>query len=215
MRKPCKPLMTLFLLLASLGGTTVAHSIEEPRFELVDRIGKVEIRRYEPVVQAVTVMDSNAQTSRGFRRLAGYIFGDNASGQNIAMTAPVQETLGVPRPEMAFTMPAQYDYEALPEPNNPRIELRQVPARTRAVIAFGGWATPGRVARMEATLKRLLAEQDIEMTGELALNQYNPPWTLPFLRRNEIVVDVAWEVAHGRVAHGSARPGEDALALSR
>ena len=86
-------LRALFTLCLLLPVFAMASSIEEPAWELVDQIGPVELRRYEPSIQARTPLKSKRETSGGFGRLAGYIFGDNDGGQKIAMTAPVTETL--------------------------------------------------------------------------------------------------------------------------
>lgn len=83
------------LVLSMCGGAIMAADIEEPGFDLLDQFGAVEIRHYEPTIQAQTILASDAATTSGFRRLAGYIFGGNDRGMEIAMTAPVQETLDV------------------------------------------------------------------------------------------------------------------------
>lgn len=178
-------------LLVITGFSHMAHSIEEPRYELVRALGDIEIRQYEASIQAVTILPDSSGTSEGFRRLAGFIFGGNEREQKIAMTAPVQETLGVDTPTMAFTMPAQYRLEQLPTPADGRVILQDVPARTVAVVSFSGWATGGRVARYEQVLRETLKDHSIGTRGNSTLNQYNPPWTLPFLRRNEIMVEVS------------------------
>jgi hypothetical protein len=176
---------------ALMGATNMAHSIEEPRYEVVESIDAIEIRSYAPVVQAVTSLSDPAASSEGFRRLAGFIFGANDQQQKIAMTAPVQEILGVERPEMAFTMPVEYNLEDLPAPADGRVSLRNEPAKTVAVVRFSGWATRSRVDRFEQELRAVLNLNAIQVIGEASLNQYNPPWTLPFLRRNEIMIEVA------------------------
>jgi hypothetical protein len=186
-------LLVAIIFVVGTGVSGMANSIEEPPFDLLDRIGNVEIRQYYPAVQAVTQLDGSAQTSAGFRRLAGYIFGGNAAGESISMTAPVQETLGTDRPVMAFTMPASYELTELPDPRDSNVELRAIPARTAAVISFSGWATPAKTKRMQKALLRKLAEEGIDVSGAMSLNQYNPPWTLPFLRRNEVIVEVNWQ----------------------
>jgi effector-binding domain-containing protein len=168
----------------------MAEKIEEPAFALVERLGDVELRQYEPVVQARTPLKHNGETVAGFRRLAGFIFGGNERAQSIAMTAPVEETLG-DTPVMAFTMPSAYALADLPAPNDSRVVLEEIPARTMAAIRFSGWATAGRVERKTRTLLDALEQGGVETVGEPSLNQYNPPWTPPFLRRNEIMVEVA------------------------
>lgn len=168
----------------------MAQAVEEPEYQLLERLDGVEIRHYEPTVQAVTELASKNETSGGFRRLAGFIFGGNEKQQSIAMTAPVQETLGEARPLMAFTMPAGYSMDDLPGPDDARVEIREVPARTMAVVSFSGWATEGKIERMTDKLNKSLAEYGIDTMGPAMLHQYNPPWTPPFLRRNEVVIEV-------------------------
>ena len=181
-------LLCMLLLVSS--PVLMAADIEEPRWELIDKLDQVELRRYAPSIQAVTELGSSAGTSSGFRILAGYIFGGNERAQSIAMTAPVQETLEKTRPVMAFTLPAEYSMEELPTPNDERVSLVEVPQRTVAAVRFSGWATGGKVARMQRKLLATLATHGIEPVGVPVLNQYNPPWTVPFLRRNEVSVEV-------------------------
>ena len=168
----------------------MAVAIEEPEYSVVAKLQSVEIRQYEPVVQAVTELPASSASSEGFRRLAGFIFGGNERGQEIAMTAPVEETLGTDRPTMAFTMPSEMEYEDIPRPENDAVVLRRVEERTVAVIGFSGWATAGAVRENQQKLMQVLEVEGIEVIGPSSLNQYNPPWTLPFLRRNEIMVQV-------------------------
>jgi SOUL heme-binding protein len=182
-------LLTLMVIVIS-GFSHMANSIEEPRYQLIQALDDVEIRQYEPAIQAVTILPGSSSTSEGFRRLAGFIFGGNEREQKIAMTAPVQETLGEERPTMAFTMPAQYSFGELPAPTDDRVTLQDVPARTVAVVSFSGWATRSKVERYERQLREALKLNAIATVGNSSLNQYNPPWTLPFLRRNEIMIEV-------------------------
>ena len=168
----------------------MSHATEEPRYRIVDTIGEIEIRHYEPSIQAVTTLAHNGQTGRGFKRLAGFIFGDNSTGESIAMTAPVQESLAGPEPEMAFTMPSAYEMDDLPEPRDGEVWLEEVPERTMAVISFSGWATASRIRKMQARLEATLVDQAFQIRGDWLLNQYNPPWTPPFLRRNEIWIEL-------------------------
>ena len=182
----------LVVLLAAtlLSVSAVGAEIEEPSWQLVGEFDSVELRYYEPSIQAKTTLADSAKTSAGFRRLAGFIFGGNSASQKIAMTAPVQEMLVEDHPIMAFTMPGEYSFEDLPQPDDPRVSLEEVPAKTMAVIRFSGWATGSVVSRKTDELLATLRERTIEVVGTPSLNQYNPPWTLPFLRRNEIMVEV-------------------------
>ncbi len=178
------------LLALTLGNTAMASDIEEPSWTLVDTVEKVELREYAPSIQAVTQLDHSGQTSAGFQRLAGFIFGGNETGEKIAMTAPVEESLEANQPLMAFTLPREYELEDLPEPADDSVRIQTVPGRTMAAIRFSGWATDGKVKRNTEQLIATLKQHGIEAVGTPSLNQYNPPWTPPFLRRNEIMVEV-------------------------
>jgi hypothetical protein len=170
-----------------------AEAIEEPAYtvEQAWEAEQIEIRAYAPRVMAVTGMDENADS--GFRVLAGYIFGGNAEEEKIDMTAPVQQSMAGEK-EMAFMMPAEYALEDLPEPEDQRVSFREAPAYTAAVIQFSGWASAEKADENWQQLRRFLIKGGIEIVGEPTLNQYNPPWTLPFLRRNEIIVPVNRDV---------------------
>ena len=168
-----------------------ARSIEEPNFTVVVSWAaeSIEIREYDARILMHTSMKTGANS--GFRVLAGYIFGGNAREQSIAMTAPVQRTMPqVTDPEMAFVVPREYQLDDLPRPNDTRVGFREEPSYRAAVIRFSGWATDNRAEREWETLQAFLSEKGIRVLGEPTLNQYNPPWTLPFLRRNEIIVAV-------------------------
>ena len=182
---------TLFISLIALVMATQAFAIEEPVYQVekVWEAEQIEIRAYAPRVMAVTGM--NEDSDSGFRVLAGYIFGGNAEEQKIAMTAPVQQSMAGEK-EMAFMMPAEYALEDLPEPEDQRVSFREAPAYTAAVIQFSGWASAEKADENWQQLRQFLIAEGIDITGEPTLNQYNPPWTLPFMRRNEIIVPVAF-----------------------
>ena len=184
-----KSIMPAVLLLL-VSCNSMAGDIEEPAWHLVDTLDGVELRHYSPSVQARTTLDGSGQTSVGFRRLAGFIFGGNDRSQTIAMTAPVQETLQDSLPTMSFTMPGEYDIQDLTAPEDDRVVIVDVSERTLAVIRFSGWATRGKIARNSRKLLETLEHNGIEPVSGTTLNQYNPPWTPPFLRRNEISVEI-------------------------
>ena len=185
MKRLCAALLALLV-----GNHAMASDIEEPTWILVDTIEDVELRDYAPTVRATTRLDNADQSGSGFQRLAGFIFGGNETGERIAMTAPVEETLYQDAPTMAFTMPSGYSLEDLPQPNDASVVLESMPGRTLAAIRFSGWATSGKISRKTEQLMQTLAQNGIATVGDPALNQYNPPWTPPFLRRNEITVEV-------------------------
>jgi hypothetical protein len=168
---------------------TMADKVEEPAFAALGTIDAVELRRYAPSIQARTPLANSGETNSGFRRLAGYIFGGNERDMEIAMTAPVEETLEA-EPTMAFTMPSEHRMEDLPAPDDGEVELVEMPERTVAVIEFSGWATEGKVEDKTEELLTTLQTHNISVVGAASLNQYNPPWTPPFMRRNEIMVAI-------------------------
>ena len=183
-------LRTVSIPVVALVMATRAIAIEEPVYQVEKawEAEQIEIRAYAPRVMAVTGMDED--TDGGFRVLAGYIFGGNAEEEKIAMTAPVQQSMAGEK-EMAFMMPAEYALEDLPAPEDQRVSFREAPAYTAAVIQFSGWASAEKADEKWQQLRGFLIAEGIDITGEPTLNQYNPPWTLPFMRRNEIIVPVA------------------------
>ena len=185
---------TLFISLLASVMTTQAIAIEEPVYQVEKawEAEQIEIRAYAPRVMAVTGMTEDSDS--GFRVLAGYIFGGNAAEQKIAMTAPVQQSMAGEK-EMAFMIPAEYALEDLPEPEDQRVSFREAPAYTAAVIQFSGWTSADKADENWQQLRQFLIAEGIDITGEPTLNQYNPPWTLPFMRRNEIIVPVAFPLS--------------------
>lgn len=181
---------------------------EEPVFTQVLKDGAFEVRDYAPTIVAeVTVSGSQGQASgQGFRILAGYIFGGNTGRQSIAMTAPVAqrrvgETIAMTAPvsqtsngadwTVRFTMPASYTMQTLPRPNDRRITLRQEPGQRMAVIRFSGVANARQVERHSRDLQEQLRTRGLRATGPISMAQYDPPWTLWFMRRNEVMVPIA------------------------
>jgi hypothetical protein len=189
-----------------IGSTALA--IEEPKFTLVLREEPYEVRDYKAAVVAEVVVtgDQKEAVSKGFRLLAGYIFGGNKRRQGIAMTAPVtQERTGLKIAETSpttqagrdgawivrFTMPSGYSLETLPEPNNPKVMLRVSPPARFAVVRFSGLADSHSVAVKTTEFEGFVRAQGLHPVGPAVLAQYDPPWTLWFLRRNEVMVPVA------------------------
>lgn len=196
---------------AVLGVTLIgtdAMAVEEPVFKAVLHEGAFEVRDYPALVVAeVTVSgDQKEAASKGFRLLAGYIFGGNKRRQSIAMTAPVaqaptSEKIAMTAPVtqiqsksewvVRFTMPSAYSMETLPEPNDPKVHLRVLPPTRFAVLQFSGLARKDDVAAKTAALEKLAAMHRLHAIGPTSLAQYDPPWALWFMRRNEVMIPVA------------------------
>ena len=180
---------------------------EEPHYIATKLTDRAEIRRYGPRIAAETTVNADDERARniGFRRLAGYIFGANhraetiamtapvsqQSGDRIAMTAPVAQTRGDENTSVIrFFMPSKWTMETLPEPNDEQVKLVEIPSETYAVLRFTGDRSPTAVAARTTELLAVLREHDIEVTGEPTAWFFDPPWTLPFRRRNEIAIPV-------------------------
>lgn len=173
----------------------------------------IELRLYGPRIAAETTVADNedAARSEGFRRLAGYIFGRNHREDRIAMTAPVAQAakqgekiaMTAPVAQTAddtdigegwvirFFMPDGETLETLPTPDDDRVRLVVVPSEMIAALRFSGDRGPAAVAARTEELLSTLAAKGIDVVGEPAAWFYDPPWTLPFRRRNEVVVPVA------------------------
>ncbi|WP_435152617.1 SOUL family heme-binding protein [Haladaptatus sp. DFWS20] len=161
----------------------------------------VEIRRYPDAVVARTTADSEGEA---FRRLFEYIDGGNQSRENISMTAPVTtepEKIAMTAPvaseksatgvEMAFFLPGEYTAEGAPKPATDGVTIEHVGARTLAVQPFSWFATEGRIERYRRRLFDALSAHEITPTGEPFLLRYDDPRTPPFMRTNEVAVELA------------------------
>jgi hypothetical protein len=202
------PLSTVLLAGCSLFG--IRSGYEQPPYEIVERLGAdVEIRRYGPRLAAETTADgedAGAARDAAFGVLASYIFGANAGGDAIAMTAPVQvgaggeeiamtvpvqvASAGAERSTMRFFLPTRYELGTAPTPTDARVRLLVVPPETVAVLRFSGSASPVRTAAQQTRLLHALQDSRWTPTGAPAALYYDPPWTIPWLRRNEAVIAV-------------------------
>ena len=204
-------------LLIGLFWTNSLMAIEEPKFDSLLKEDNLEVRRYAPQIIAETFVDGDmdSASSRGFRLIADYIFGNNekagiamtvpvvvepaAGSEKIAMTVPVsiepqteQEgaMAGAKRWRIHFVMPSQYSMATLPKPVNSLVSLREIPAKSFAAITYTGFNTESSVQAKTDELARWIKSKNLEAIGKPQLARYNPPWTLPFLRRNEILLEI-------------------------
>ena len=183
-------LSSLWLAGCSVFGIT---GVAEPPYRVQARLGTIEIRHYGARIVAETTVQAGELSARstGFRRVAAYIFGANRDQAKIAMTAPVaQAPDGAGASRIAFFMPADRTLRTLPRPNDAAVRLVTLPEQDVAVLRFSGLAPPAKVARQEAALLRGLASSAWSPSGAPVAWFYDPPWTLPPLRRNEVAVVV-------------------------
>ena len=184
------------------------RSEEGPIYKVVSEIGDKEVRVYQPYVVAKVTVDGSYRDaqSKAFRILANYIFGNNEGSKSIAMTAPVMQTpegeeIAMTSPvtfggdaqqwTMAFMMPSKYSLTDLPKAKDARIVFEEVPEHWIGAIKFSWWSSADRSQAKSQELSRWLIEQrKYDIVGPSITAGYDPPWTLPFLRRNEVWIPV-------------------------
>jgi hypothetical protein len=205
----CAALLAAALLVAGCSVFGMRGDTETPDYEVGRTLaGGVEIRRYGERLAAETAVEATAGARNdAFRRLADYIYGDNQADRKIAMTAPVAtaaqppgEGERLPAPVataarggelvMRFFLPSAIEPGEAPQPQDPRVRLVEVPAETLAVLRFSGRPSDDRVAEKTDELLAALAGAGIEPAGKPQAFFYDPPWTLPPMRRNEVAVPV-------------------------
>jgi DNA gyrase inhibitor GyrI len=190
------------------------RTAEELKYDVISKSGDIEIRKYQPYISAVASMKGSYDEVQGdlFRILAGYIFGKNSTDSKIAMTAPVQtnpetkdtsEKIAMTAPvvmkperkgvwKMAFSMPSKYTMQSLPKPLDPKVTLVEIPAKKFAVIRFSGSYDnlQKRSSKTEELSKWLSTQSQYKKVSEPVFAGYDPPFTLPFLRRNEVLIEI-------------------------
>ena len=195
-------------------------AIEEPAFKIVLKAEAFEVRQYSPFLIAETVVegDMDEASNKGFRKIADYIFGNNQAVQGgtsakiamtapvtlepqsekIAMTAPVTVSAAGPESVMTasnkwrvhFVMPSQYTLGNIPQPKNSEVKLREIPGKVFAVNSYTGFNTESRVQSKTDELSAWVSSQKLKPLSSPQLSRYDPPWTLPMFRRNEIMIEI-------------------------
>lgn len=186
-------------------------AIETPKYRVLKKEGKFELREYNSYITAsveIETKDYDQATNQGFGNIADYIFGNNTSKDSIPMTAPVlqeskpaSEKIAMTAPvvtikdnnvfKISFVMPSKYTMKTLPQPNNPKVILTEVPSFKAATITFSGVVNEKTINTKTEELSNWIDEQKLKSTNVAQIARYNPPWTLWFLRRNEIIIKLA------------------------
>jgi hypothetical protein len=201
----------LLAVLLLLPGVTMA--IEEPEFELVAKADDYDIRRYESYVVAEVLVDGSFKASgnTAFQILADYIFGANTDSQKMEMTAPVESRSSDTGTRMEMTAPVlsaqkngtgeqyvyafvierRYTLESVPKPLDERVTLRETGERTVAVRRYSGTWSRGNFEKNRSLLLEALNRDGVATVGEPYLARYNSPFAPWFLRRNEVIVEIA------------------------
>ncbi len=193
------------LLAAALWGPIVSD-VEQPKYQVVESNGNIEIRDYAPMIVAEVEIPGERRDAigKGFRLIADYIFGNNTTAQTVPMTAPVtqqdSEKIAMTAPvtqqddgntwRVRFIMPSSYTIGTLPKPHNPAVELKEIAAKRYAAIRFSGMAGEDSLKRRTKVLNEWVSAKSLTPVSEPVYAFYNPPWTVPFLRRNEVMLEI-------------------------
>lgn len=197
------------LVLGWMGVSAMTErGVKEPAYRLEKQADGYELRRYPPYLVAEVAFPAGETDplGKGFRLLFDYIAGANLGRRKLEMTAPVLEERGggvkIPMTKpvlqeragegsrVAFVLPEGLSLESAPQPEDSRVRLRQVPARRMAVLRFSGYADEGKFADRRRQLLDRLARDGLQPAGAMLRAYYNPPWTPPFMRRNEVLVEI-------------------------
>jgi hypothetical protein len=187
---------------------------EEPQFSIIEKSEPFELRNYAPQLIAEVKVEGDLDTasSQGFRLIAAFIFGQNKVSEKISMTVPVgieatQSTkiamtvpVGIEASKdsstevnkwvFSFVMPSEYTMATLPKPLNPLVTIRELPAQKRAAIIFSGFNNEAKVLEKTKALEEWIKSKQWQAIGAPQFARYNPPWSLPFMRRSEILITV-------------------------
>lgn len=195
----------LLCLIGLIMAAPAANAVEEPQWTLVYEDGAFSIRDYAPTVVAETHVsgERGAAINAGFRRLARFIFGGNEPNREIAMTAPVAQRAEGERIAMTtpvsqaasnegwvvtFYMPPGSRLEDMPRPLDASVVLGEQASRRVAVLGFSGLATQSNLARHAEELRHRVETHGEVAAGDVSYALYNPPWPLPWARRNEVMI---------------------------
>lgn len=189
---------------------SVVTDVEQAKYTVVEKHDNIEIREYAPALVAEVEVSGERQEAikQGFRQIADFIFGNNAPAQKVAMTAPViQQTeqkksqpIAMTAPVLQsgtdnkwvvqFVMPSEYTMQTLPKPNNAAVKIKEIPSKRFAVIRFSGFATSDALQAQTEALKQFMVTKNLKAPSSVQYAFYNPPWTLPFMRRNEVMAEI-------------------------
>ena len=202
--------VTLFLLASGCSIVGIS-GVEEAAYTVVVADDDFEIRDYEPMTIVETTVDGEFDNAgnEAFRRLFAYISGDNVANSKIAMTAPViadpagtnsGQDIAMTTPVLReynrkgwrymFVLPADFSLQTAPTPLDENVRLAEIPGKKVAVIRYSGFWSEESMLEKTSELNGWIAENALTSASEPRWAGYNPPWTIPFLRRNEVMIDV-------------------------
>jgi hypothetical protein len=201
--------LILVIVIGALISGPLMSNVEHPQYVVTEKHKSIELRDYSPrtIAQVSTSGTREEAISSGFRQLADYIFGNNiarefmsaekqasqgqiSTNKKIAMTAPVEQSKVNDTWTITFTMPSEHTLETLPSPKNAAITLSTVPPQSFIAIQFSGTNSTQNIGIHENKLRSFCEQNNIKIKNDAIYAFYNPPWTLPILRRNEVMFPI-------------------------
>lgn len=187
-------IISSIFVLIGIGQIFISRSTQQTEqhlYKLIKKFDKFEIRKYDPALFSSVKLNKKGykeSASEGFGILAGYIFGDNATNEKIAMTSPVVMELG-DTSKMLFMVPKNYTLKNLPRPKNGNIVFEKQEEKIMAAIRFDGWADDEKIEKYKSILRAELDKQKLNYSPKFTFLGYNPPFEV-LNRRNEVVVEL-------------------------
>lgn len=183
------------------------RTVEILDYQVLEKDGSFDIRQYDDywVVRTEIDGDYRESTSRGFRLLFNYITGKNKQQEKIAMTGPViqqkkGESIAITSPVIQkkkgeswiieFVLPSKYNKTQPPEPLDPEVSLAKIPGYRAAVLTYSGYLREEKYNAKMMKLMEVIAQKGLQPIGEPFSAGYDPPWTIPWLKRNEVLITV-------------------------
>ena len=201
-------LLIILILSSTLLTSCFSVGIEKAKYTVISKEGKFEIRQYQPQIIAETIVDSDFDRAGNiaFGRLFNYISGNNLKKESISMTAPVNqrgdsEKISMTAPvnqqksenkwAISFLVPSKYTMETVPQPVDPNVIIRELPAQKTAAVRYSGTWSRKRYESYKARLEQFISDKELQIIGEAIFARYDPPFQLWFLRRNEVLIPVS------------------------
>lgn len=190
--------------------STPSHAIEGPKYEVIKSEDGVELRKYAAFIVAEVTVEAKSMdqaSSKGFRPLAGYIFGGNTASDKIAMTSPVTtKKAGSQKIEMTapvttkatesgsyivrFSMPSKWTLDTLPVPKNDKVKLFEVPSEMHIAYRFKGRKNTRSIQASEEAVLNFATNNQLKIISSPIVAGYDGPFTLPGNRRWEVMMQV-------------------------
>lgn len=191
-----KRVVIALVLIAVVTGCAMVgftSALEQPDYKVIEQLpGGVEIRQYEARTYASSRVEGTGMEARrqGFRLLFNYITGENKGDEEISMTVPVATEIEEKEHVMQFFLPSEYNETTAPAPKNPNVSIGTIAPRIEAALEYTGSQSVQRAQQHAILMKQDLENSNWQMKGDIRSMFYNPPFSIPFLRRNEVIVEI-------------------------